>query len=231
MSIKSDVQTLSLSGLIDLYELDLNPIGVNEIFRFHAMYGTTTGSIYWQGNEYVAFPIEAEGFEYNGNDKLPRPTLRVANITGVISSLLQEMDDLLGAKITRKRTLSKYLDSANFPEVNPDADPDQHLPDEIWFIDRKATETKQIVEFELSVPWDLEGTQLPFRPCDANICSFKYRGPGCEYAGGPVAKIDDTPTSNPSLDNCSKRPTGCKLRFGANNPLRFGGFPSVGIIR
>jgi len=36
--------------------------------------------------------------------------LKIANITGILVSLLREHEDLLGAKVTRHRTFAKYLD-------------------------------------------------------------------------------------------------------------------------
>jgi lambda family phage minor tail protein L len=38
----------------------------------------------------------------------------VANVTGSIAALILSYQDLVGAKITRKRTLVKYLDGVNF---------------------------------------------------------------------------------------------------------------------
>ena len=232
MTITSDVQKLYPGDLVDLFILDLNPIGVSQTFRFHAMHSFGTGSVYWQGEEYISFPVEVEGFELSGDQQLPTPKVRVANVTGMISSLLTEMDDLVGAKVVRKRTLAKYLDKESFPSgENPDADPAQHFADEIWFIDRKATETKTVVEFELCVPWDLQGVKIPARPCNAVICCWRYRGDGCGYIGSPVATNKDVATTDPTLDDCSRRLTGCQLRFGLGNPLPIGVFPAVGIIR
>jgi lambda family phage minor tail protein L len=43
-----------------------------------------------------------------------------------------------------------------------------------------------------------------------------------------VADENDTPTSDSAKDKCSHRISGCKLRFGAGNPLPFNGFPNAG---
>ena len=232
MTIKSDIQKLYPGDLVDLFVLDLNPIGITDVFRFHAMPSFGTGSVFWQGEEYVSFPIEAEGFELSGDQQRPTPKVRVANVTGLISSMLLEMDDLVGAKVVRKRTFSKYLDKESFPSnTNPTADPAQCFSDEIWFIDRKATETKTSVTFDLCVPWDVQGVKIPARSCNATICGWRYKGDGCGYTGGAVATIKDEPTTDPLLDDCSKRKTGCQFRFGKNNPLPIGAFLTVGIIR
>lgn len=229
--ITNEVQKLYTSPLIDLFVLDLTPIGVLDVFRFHSMNTNGNTSIWWQGEEYLPFPLEAEGFEKSGNGQLPRPTIRVANVVGLISTLVQQMDDLVGAKVIRKRTFSKFLDPANFGGTNPDADDAAMFEDEVWFVDRKSHESKNVVEFELAVPWDLEGVSVPMRPCGAVVCAWEYRGDGCGYTGPAVAKIDDTPTTDLAQDNCSKRLSGCRLRPWVDGELPFGAFPAVGIIR
>ena len=73
----------------------------------------------WQGNKYAAYPISAEGFEYSGKGALPRPTLTVANITSLISGVIESYDGLIGAKVIRKKTFAKYLDSYCYTDGYP----------------------------------------------------------------------------------------------------------------
>ena len=110
------------------------------------------GNIVWAGNTYQAFPVEAEGFEYNGSGQLPRPKIRVSNIMGTITAIMLTTP-LEGAKVTRIRTMARYLDAVNFPGgVNPlgTPDPTASFPAEIFYIDRKSAETRDVVEFELA---------------------------------------------------------------------------------
>ena len=231
MSVASDIQTLEPGSIVDLFELDLTALG-DTVRRFHPGRNSLLSDIFWNGNEYVAFPIKADGFEASGNGKMPRPTIKVANVTGLISSFLRDFDDLIGAKITRRRTFVKYLDAVNFPGgVNASADPTQEFPPEVWFVDRKSNETKMMVEFELAASWDVQGVLLPRRQAIANTCGWRYRGPDCGYAGGAVADGNDNATSSMLLDSCGKRLGSCKLRFGVYAVLPFGAFPSVGLIR
>lgn len=119
-AVHSELQKPAPSSVIDLYELELfQPIhGVSEIWRFHAgtnAVGSNTPVI-WNGNTYAAYPIEVSGFEYTGNGQLPRPTLRVSNILSSITALMLSLPSgIEGAKVTRIRTLARYLDAANFP--------------------------------------------------------------------------------------------------------------------
>jgi lambda family phage minor tail protein L len=62
--------------------------------------------------------------------------------------------------------------------------------------------------------------------------TWRYRDPeGCGYAGGAVAKVDDTATTDLAQDDCSRRVSGCKLRFGATAELPIGIFPGAGVLR
>ena len=112
--IISDINGLEPGELVDLYELDMST-GLapdsSDIFRWTAGYDATMQEIVWQGNKYAALPIEATGFEFSANGALPRPTLTVANITSLLSGVMTSYEDLIGAKVTRKRTFAKYLDS------------------------------------------------------------------------------------------------------------------------
>lgn len=420
--IETDVQKLEPGSVIDLFDVDLTSVG-GELIHLHPGKNNLLTDIVWNGVTYTAFPIVAEGFEATGNGRMPRPVVKVANVTGLISAALRDFDDMIGCKVTRRRTLAKYLDAVNFParrnllaytsqlsyasywanarssmvadqveapdgtvaadkliedtasgphymyvnnlpvvagqpytfsiyakagsrdkcvlwvhegatavdmgrvvfdlatgkaigtpvtngagvvqsygstdvgggwwrlsitvlpgtaatiidllvtlanssgqigyagdgaghayfwgaqcesgsaltayqpvdgatfQQNPTADPTQEFPPEVWFVDRKASETKMVVELELAASWDVQGVLLPRRQAIANTCNWRYRGPDCGYAGGAVADSFDNPTTVLASDQCGKRLTSCKLRFGEHAVLPFGAFPSVGLIR
>lgn len=406
-------------AIIELFVLDATSVG-GGVHRFHAGTNGLRQPLYWQGQQYEPFPIQAEGFSRNSQGSSPRPTLTVSNVLGLVGVLAIENKGLRGAKVTRKRTLRKYLDSENFqirrnwltytqdfdsatwvkaassvsanqtlaPDgsssadllvesatnaqhivrrdlpasasttytitqhfkrsaasrnafirvanngsnafgasyasfdlgsgmagapieitaglgpvssaiqslgsgwyrcsltvttaantssmgvvfgafngaisylgdgssglymwgaqfeagpaatiyqsigatfaANPSADPDAGYVDEVWLIDRISRRDKYVVQFELASPMDVAGLKLPRRQVLADTCTLEYRGPECGYAGGPVAKADDTPTSDPALDDCSHCLRGCRLRTWPNGELPFGGFPGAGAVR
>ena len=104
----SELQKLAPSAIIELFEIHLVTAihGANTVFRFHA--GTNAvnnGNIVWAGNSYQAFPVEATGFEYNGNGQLPRPKLVISNVLRFVTSILLVVNetspgnDLNGAKL------------------------------------------------------------------------------------------------------------------------------------
>jgi len=132
-AVFGDLQTLNPSAIIELFEVDLiegvnyptgNPQGIETNYKFHA--GTNLnayGNILWAGQSYPRFPVEASGFAFQ-KGQLPRPKFVVSNKDGFMSSILKEVNkftpsnDLTGCKVTRIRTLAKFLDAENFPAVS-----------------------------------------------------------------------------------------------------------------
>lgn len=224
MTIESDIQHLNPGVIVEMFELDATNIG-GDVLRWHSGTDLAGQAVVWQGVSYLPYPVEASGFSRSSQGSLPRPQLRVANVSGLIGALARGLDDLLGAKVTRKRTFAKYLDG------QPQADPNCHFVDEIFFVDRKASENGIYVEFELSSAFDVQGVKLPRRQCIQNTCMWLYRGAECGYTGPPVADRGDVPTTDPAQDACGKRLTSCKLRFGQFEELSFGAMPGVGLIR
>lgn len=227
MSIETDIQTLTPGNIVVLYELDATAIGGGQLF-FHGDAGR--GVVIWRSQGYSPWAISADGFSRT-SDQQPTPKLKVANIDGSISLLCIAFEDLVGAKLTRRRTFVKYLDALNFSGGNPTADPNEEFRPEVWYIERKSVETRDFVEFELASALDFNGVKLPRRQIIQNHCSFAYRGAGCGYVGPAVANALDQPTSNPAEDACGKRLQSCKMRQWPNNILNFGGFPAAGLVR
>ena len=190
----SELQKLNPSARIELFVMELveglhyatgNPSNVPTIYRFHS--GTnmnTNANIIWQGNTYQRFPITFEGAEFTGKGQVPRPVLTVANLGGIsrsgsvitvtdlmiIVNLTTPHNDLADTKITRITTLASELDAANFPgNNNPFGTPSSNeLPQEIFFIDRKTTESRDIVQFELVGALDQANKKLPARQVTRN---------------------------------------------------------------
>ena len=207
--------------------------GTQELYIGEAGVPTGVGvPIIFNGITYSAWPCQVEGIEFDSSGQPVSPTLSVGNIDGTISSLCLFFDDLLKAKVTIRQTLSKYLDSSNFTTPNPDADPTQQIT-ETWYIDAKTAEDNVTVTWALSSPADVSGQIIPARLI-TGMCEWalrgEYRGPDCSYTGAARFTENDEPTDDPSLDRCSGILTGCKLRFGEDSQLPFGGFPSASLL-
>ena len=185
----SELQKINPSSIIELFEIELveglhyatgNPSNVPTIYRFHS--GTKIDSyadIVWQSNTYERLPIEAKGFEYAGKGQIPRPQLLISNLGGITRlgtairvtdlliavNLVTAHNDLLDSKVTRIKTTADNLDASNFSGgSNPYGTPsNDQFPQEVYFIDRKHTESRDVVHFELVSALDLQNLRLPKR--------------------------------------------------------------------
>lgn len=226
MSIRADIQSLGTSALIELFVLDTSELPGGSIQRFHAGTNGLLQPITWQEEVYQPLPITAEGFDVTAKGATPRPKMTVANVNGIFSAEVKQFNDFVGCKLTRKRTFAKYLDGVNFPDgENPTADPNQHFPDDIWFVERKMSETRHVIQFELASAFDLQGTKLPGRQIIKNSCPWVYRSTECGWEGG-YYDMNNNPVGDASQDRCAKTLSACKARFQVY-PLRFGGFPGA----
>jgi lambda family phage minor tail protein L len=180
--------------------------------------------------------------------------MRISNVHLLMSTIINNIGDPLGAKITRWVTYERFLDAP----IGSEADPDKYRKD-LYQIERKVSQDEAMVEFELSAAIDQDGRQLPGRQVVRGFCNHRYRvftGPTladpaqifsydnatCPYTGDGVA-ADDGPyftqsglsaTGGPIEDVCGKKLSDCKLRFTNQPtplPLPFRGFPAVDRIR
>ena len=188
----SQLQNPNIDNIVELFQLELNTTmhGVSQTYYFHNGVGTNNdANLIFDSNEYTRMPIQAEGFEYNGK-QLPRPNLKISNIFGNITTILLTLPQgLEGAKVTRIRTLRRFIDDDNFEggdilledgsfllqeddsvvdlesgqNAFGTADPTAKFPDEVFFIDRKTGENRAEVAFELAASFDLDGVRLPKR--------------------------------------------------------------------
>ena len=202
--IISDLQKSNPSAIIELFELELDSTlhgsQTTMTYRFHAGSNLDlNGKVVWQSNEYLRYPVEASGFAFQ-KGQLPRPQITISNALSLISAVMLEVNlitagnDLTGAKVTRIRTLAKFLDETNFASnglfvqenstdyialedsdlfaqesVSPGTAANNEFPREIYYIDRKVTENRDVVTFELASVSDLAGIRLPKRQCTRDI--------------------------------------------------------------
>ena len=171
----SELQSLNPGSIIELFTIELNTAlhGSNTIYRFHnGANMNANGEVVWAGNSYLRFPIECTGFEFGSTGTLPRPKIAVSNIFGTLTAIMQSVNettvgnDLNGAKFTRIRTLARFLDAVNFTgNTNPygTPDPSAEFPQEIYFLDRKVTENRNVVTWEAQSALDLVNVKLPGR--------------------------------------------------------------------
>lgn len=195
MALEEDVKLGYYDSVIELFELDLRNMPAVDAASKKRYYFTNQvlpdgSKIKWRKSDtvsntstvtYEPLPIAATNFEKATKGQLPTPELTVSNIFGTLSELIEDLDDLIGAKIVRRRTLAKHLVGQSAENLN------SYFPSDIFYIERKVRENSLSITFQLASPLDLEGLQLPKRVITQNYCVWKYRGDECGYNGPPVA--------------------------------------------
>ena len=187
MTIEADLQQGWHDAIVELIDLDLSPITNDpaDIFYFTNQLKPDDTKIQWKGNVYEPIPIAAAGYEKSTTGQIAQPTLTVANVLGTFTQVINELDDLVGAKVTRRRTLGKYLDG------EPEADPLQEFPIDVFYIERKTQENSMVISWQLASVLDLEGLKLPRRIITQNYCQWRYRGSECGFTGPTLYDNND----------------------------------------
>lgn len=164
-----DLSMASDEAIISLYEL-----GLSTTLYFHAE--NTTDSLVFDGNSYEPFPMIIEGIETTADGAQNRPTLTLPNVDSLtrsdseIRSTISDfvLEDLIGARVTRRQTLEKYIGASvsNYYE----------FPKAIYIIDRIASKNELAVQLELASPFDLAGVRVPSRQVTGKYCAWVYKG-------------------------------------------------------
>ena len=213
-NLNKQLVLLTPDALVDLYEIDFSNlqtnfemledlyginVGAETVYRFCPMINGTN-PVVWQGKSYQPLPIKMEGFEQKSDGRLPRPTMTLANPEGIFSKIIHSNKDFANCKVTRKRTYVRFLDDENFQNRNLNsagsnpfgkADPESHLPDDVYFINKKNQENNEYIQFELVSSLELEDSPVPARVVLSDYCNWSYRcNIGCNYRGLPIETIE-----------------------------------------
>lgn len=230
--IATDMQRLEREPRIYLYEIDATKYG-DGILRFTPMVdGTDTFQVWFAGVQYLRLPITAEGFEWSGTGTAPRPTLSLTAEDLSLLGMINRKQDLVGCPVKRIQTHRKYLDDG--VAANPSA----VYPVDSYVIERKASQKRRLLAFELSTPMDQQGKKLPARQVIRDTClhrfrywsggKWNYNGVTCPYAGAAMYEPNGSPTADPTKAKCGKRIKDCTIHFGQDATLPMFAFPGVG---
>lgn len=227
---RTEAQALAPDAMVHLYELDTSRYG-------GPIYTWTPGpignaSVVFGGVTYTPVPLQIEGMAMDGQGPVPRPKVTIPNVSGFASQLMASSGDLLGCKVTRKRTFRKFLDG------QPGADSTAVFGPDIWYVDRVAARGPDLVTFELAAAMDIVGKMMPGRQVIRDSCTHIYRtfrsggfvAGTCPYAGSSYFKADGTVTAQPAEDVCGKRLSDCRKRF-PSGALPTRAFPGATQVR
>lgn len=144
-AINTHIHEIEPSTPIFLYEINLNQIRPesinypttegpikNGILRIHNdfnLFNINRGIIKWKGEYYFPFPIYGEQFDITSNGTIPTPKVKFSSqflddefnsFYKYIRMQMNELKDIVGSKVTRRKTFVRYLSADNFEgNVNP----------------------------------------------------------------------------------------------------------------
>ena len=177
------------SGYLEFFELEVGD-GSNNVLFFHDGKNENAEDITYDGNTYIALPLLLTGIEITSSGAANRPTITIANVESMLKTGSKfktqmedgtwdatvdgepiaaadfKLDDLVGSRLTRRRTLEKYLSSS----------PTVEFPTDVYIIDRIQQKTNLFVTLELAAPFDLAGVRVPARTVVGKYCGWEYQG-------------------------------------------------------
>jgi lambda family phage minor tail protein L len=154
MTIAQDLKQPVLPNYIELFILDLTPLG-GPLLRFTPNTAAGASSILFGGNTYQPLPVAGSGWETSIDGSPPQPTLKVSNVTKFLQAYLATYKDFVGARLTRYQTLDKYLDNGSSPDST------QTFNMCVYMVEQKTKQNKYEIEFKLSAIIDSPQLKLP----------------------------------------------------------------------
>ena len=151
MTFEQEVVKPVTSGYVELFILDGTAIDSSLLFYFT---NSSDTPIQFGANTYTPFPIMGTGWSVTSGQP-PRPKLTISNVTKVIQPYIQQYQDLSQMKVTRIRTLAKFLASGSSPDANA------HLPLEQYYVSQMTRFAKDVLEFELVSFLEAPNAKLP----------------------------------------------------------------------
>lgn len=145
-----------VGNLVELYTIDLTPIGGGQVYRF-----TPSSSTPVQFNtlEYTPFPIQISGQSRDMNNAPGRVDLSISNINNVLRAHIVSLGDIVGARVTHIRTFENFLDG------QPDGGTNQSFPIMRYTVFQKKIFNKTSVAWVLTTELDRPDLMLPRRQC------------------------------------------------------------------
>lgn len=155
-TIRAQIAQPFVGNIVELYHIDLNPIGVAEELYLTPSSST---SISFNSQAYTPFPISLTGTDRDLNSAPGRVTLSVSNVNQQLASLVISYGDMVGGHVTYIRTFENFLDG------KPDGGSNQSFPVQRYIIQQKSAFNSQNITFILSTELDRANLMLPRRQC------------------------------------------------------------------
>lgn len=232
-AIHQETIKLAADAQIELFELDMRKLGGERL------YFTTQGDmgqrVRFGITDFYCVAVEFTGMTVSGTGPLQTPMLTVGNTDGFIQEILNSFGNLEGCTLTRWRTFGRFLANGDTP------DPTAFYGPDVYVIDRKASDTPEQVQWELSAMIDSQGIYIGrtiirdtcmwrYREYNQQTGTFDYSKAQCPYTGNRYFDQNNEPVPTAAQDQPARNVECCRRRFGFGlNGFPFGGFP--GIVR
>lgn len=240
--LENCLQSLYPGEIITLIEIDGAKFGAN-IYRIHnenisytaeeLLQARETGvlppkEITFRGEVYGARPFGISGINFTSNGKADKPQLILSNLDSQVSAMIRNFNGMMQAKVTIWITPAELMGKDG--SIKDGAS--RRL---VYYIERPSHYNRMMAKFDLTSPYDMDGIMIPPR-ITQSVCYWAQRGwyrsgKGCGYNGSRMFDKDNNPVTDPSQDFCAGTVTACKLRFGADQQLDFGGAPVASLLR
>lgn len=238
--LETVLQGFDVGERVELFDLDFTPIDPAAPVLHLTPFVGQSDILRRGGLPYYPAPMEATGYARGGDagdrgsaSKLPQPTIKVGNASPIVSPYVWGAQGFIGALVTRTVTYRRFLDG------EPDEDPTAAQQLDVHEVEQVTEITPTEISFRLVAPIDQAGRELPARRVTRNSCqrryrtwngsSFDYSKATCPYVGAGTWNTADQ-TATDATDNCSRRLTGCLLRF-PDGPLPIQAFPGISLSR
>ncbi|QBZ71362.1 minor tail protein [Escherichia phage Jahat_MG145] len=236
------LQSLYPGEIITLIEIDGTKFGAR-VYRLHGenirytpeelLQAQQTGilppkEITFRGEQYGARPFGITGINFTSNGKADKPQLILSNLDSQVSAMIRNYNGMMQAKVTIYVIPAELLgEDGNIK--------DGAFRRMVYYIERPSQFNRTLAKFDLTSPYDMDGIMIPPRVTQS-VCYWAQRnwyrsGKGCSYNGSRMFDKDNNPVTDPSQDFCAGTVNACKLRFGAENELDFGGAPVASLLR
>lgn len=150
-NIQSEINKLQQnSAYVELYKLDASIIG-GSVYYFTNQRSATGGVVTFAEQEYQAIPILGQGFDVTSTGTMPKPTITISNVEGMLLGAVVSLGDLVGATLTRMRTFAKFLDDGSSPNTAA------YIGPEKWIIEQKIHHDKHYLQWQLTTSIDRLG--------------------------------------------------------------------------
>lgn len=236
------LQSLYPGEIITLIEIDGTRFGA-QVYRIHneniqytpeeLMQARETGvlppkEIIFRGEAYGARPFGITGISFSSDGKADKPQLTLSNLDSQVSAMIRAYNGMMQAKVTIWITAAEFLGANGAVQ-------DGAYRKLVYYIERPNFCNQSVARFDLTSPYDMDGIMIPPRISQA-VCFWAQRGwyrsgKGCSYNGSAMFDKDNNPVNDPAQDFCAGTATACKLRFGENNELDYGGCAVASIQR